>query len=257
MAEDAPPAMEALPAPHVDIDALPYVDSQYTNPAIKSQVDALIASELKTFAPKDYLEHLPPMHEPNFDAHPLLQAEWMRVCEQQPMSKMDTSRRPIPQPRELPRVALASPLVPQPPQRAGAPTPRRYQLDPPPAARQMEPKAWQRAVDNAQAQLEHQSNRLVNLELLQKHGANLWRLNLQGLEAASARLEREQSAVGAEIEALNRKRKAEQTEVGPKLARLEAEWVAAVKKNMQIEAATQRLEVENAAARRALDPTSQ
>lgn len=224
MAEDAPPAMEALPAPHVDIDALPYVDSQYTNPAIKSQVDALIASELKTFAPKDYLEHLPPMHEPNFDAHPLLQAEWMRVCEQQPMSKMDTSR---------------------------------YQLDPPPAARQMEPKAWQRAVDNAQAQLEHQSNRLVNLELLQKHGANLWRLNLQGLEAASARLEREQSAVGAEIEALNRKRKADQTEVGPKLACLEAEWVAAVKKNMQIEAATQRLEAENAAARRALDPTSQ
>ena len=58
--------------------------------------------------------------------HPLLQAEWMRVCDQQPMPKMDTSR---------------------------------YQVDPPSASQQSDPKAWQQAVRNAQAQLEHQATR--------------------------------------------------------------------------------------------------
>ena len=35
--------------------------------------------------------------------------------------------------------------------------------------------AWTAAVNNAHAQLEHQGNRLTNLELLLKHGATAWR----------------------------------------------------------------------------------
>ena len=93
MVGDGDATMAALPAPHTDVDALPYVDRQYNDPALKAQVDAMIEAELKTFKPsRDYLAHLPELHEPNFDDHPLLQAEWMRVCEEQPMSKMDTSR---------------------------------------------------------------------------------------------------------------------------------------------------------------------
>ena len=42
----------------------------------------------------------------------------------------------------------------------------------------------------------------------------------------------------------------------PKLQRLEAEWVAAVKKNAAIEAACEQLEGECAQLRRHLDPTS-
>eukprot|EP00966_Prymnesium_polylepis_P071343 1657410-Prymnesium_polylepis.1 len=136
----------------------------------------------------------------------------MRICDQQPMPKLDTTR---------------------------------YQLDPPPSSRQTDLAAWQKSIDNAQAQLEHQANRCVrardqnnctrgtgahcnpaqpsyprvgrrveraacisggarwlvraervhcgfvcrisNLELLQKHGANAWRAHLNGLEAASNR----------------------------------------------------------------------
>ena len=63
----------------------------------------------------------------------------------------------------------------------------RYQLDGPPPARQTDLKAWGRSVGNAQAQLEHQDNRLVNLELLQRHGANTWRAHLQALEAIATR----------------------------------------------------------------------
>ena len=78
---------------------------------------------------------------------------WMRVCDGQPMPKIDTSR---------------------------------YALDPPPPAQQTDPEAWRRAVQNAQSQLEHQNTRLGNLELLQQHGAPLWRAHLDVLDKASA-----------------------------------------------------------------------
>jgi DNA repair ATPase RecN len=52
----------------------------------------------------------------------------MRICDQQPMPKLDTTR---------------------------------YQLDPPPSSRQTDLAAWQKSIDNAQAQLEHQANRCV------------------------------------------------------------------------------------------------
>ena len=56
----------------------------------------------------------------------MLQAEWMRVCDRQPMPRLDVSR---------------------------------YQLEPPPAAKQADPVAWRRAVENAEAMLEHQATR--------------------------------------------------------------------------------------------------
>ena len=43
----------ALPAPATLLDALPYVDRQYE--AMKPEVDAMIAAEQRTFAPRDYL----------------------------------------------------------------------------------------------------------------------------------------------------------------------------------------------------------
>lgn len=42
--------------------------------------------------------------------------------------------------------------------------------------------AWQAALDNAQAQLEHQQNRVDNLELLLHYSGNAWRLYNEGLE---------------------------------------------------------------------------
>jgi hypothetical protein len=62
-----------LPPPHMDIDALPYIDQQYT-PAMQKQVESLIEAELKTFKPaKDYLAQWP-MHEPDFEVHARLSA---------------------------------------------------------------------------------------------------------------------------------------------------------------------------------------
>mmetsp|Transcript_10815 Transcript_10815/g.32210 ORF Transcript_10815/g.32210 Transcript_10815/m.32210 type:complete len:226 (-) Transcript_10815:272-949(-) len=221
-ASDDPPPM--LRAPRVEIDALPYIDGQYNEPAMRAEVERLIAEELKTFAPRpDALAHLPAA-EPDFANHPMLQAEWLRVNAQEPMPTMDVSR---------------------------------YQLDPPPKQKQQDPMAWERSVGNAQAQLEHQATRLDNLELLQQHGANQWLAHLSNLERASSRLASEAAGLSQEVDGVNRSRKEEQVELQPKLARLEAGWVGGVKKNLQIEAECLRLEAECAAMRKQLDPTAQ
>ncbi len=44
-------------------------------------------------------------------------------------------------------------------------------------------ESWHRAVLNAQTQIEHQVNRLENLELLKSFGANAWRHHLVYLES--------------------------------------------------------------------------
>ena len=75
--------------------------------------------------------------------------------------------------------------------------------------------------------------------------------HLNSLEAASKALGAGVAAAAAEVEATNRKRKAEQTEAGPRLMRLEAEWVQGVKKNLEIESQCLRLEHEVAAMRSA------
>jgi len=221
---DAEQATALLPAPRIDVDALPYIDSQYNNPRMKAHVDALIEAELKTFRPSgDHLERWP-MYEPNFEDHPLLEVEWMRVCDGQSMPKIDTSR---------------------------------YALDPPPPGQQTDPDAWRLAVQNAQSQLEHQGTRLGNLELLQQHGAQLWRAHLDVLDKASASFARASEDLNGRVETLNRKRKAEQLAAGPRLAELEAEWVGGVKKNLEIESQCLKLEAECAALRQAVEAKRQ
>eukprot|EP00326_Haptolina_ericina_P030515 CAMPEP_0181171352 /NCGR_PEP_ID=MMETSP1096-20121128/1862_1 /TAXON_ID=156174 ORGANISM="Chrysochromulina ericina, Strain CCMP281" /NCGR_SAMPLE_ID=MMETSP1096 /ASSEMBLY_ACC=CAM_ASM_000453 /LENGTH=147 /DNA_ID=CAMNT_0023258991 /DNA_START=112 /DNA_END=555 /DNA_ORIENTATION=- len=144
----------ALPPPHTEIDALPYVDTQFNKTEVRKLVNSLIEEEKKTFKPEqDYLAQWP-LHEPDFEDHPVLHVEWLRVCDEQPMPRLDTSR---------------------------------YQLEAPPRSMQTDLAAWQASVDNAHSQLEHQANRLCNLELLQKHGANAWRAHLNALEAANKR----------------------------------------------------------------------
>lgn len=49
--------------------------------------------------------------------------------------------------------------------------------------------AWGKACDNAHAQLEHQLNRITNLELLLKYGSNAWRAQAQLDEALLKQME--------------------------------------------------------------------
>jgi pre-mRNA-splicing factor SPF27 len=82
------------------------------------------------------------------------------------------------------------------------------------------------------------------LELLQKYGANAWRMynfQLEGqLNALKHVLEQEKSRVVA----CNQERKAAQLDVGAKLSRLEKQWYELVSKNAQLEAACLGVEVQ-------------
>lgn len=66
---------------------------------------------------------------------------------------------------------------------------RRFELEPPGLAERNKPEAWKSALENAEAQLEHQSLRLLNLELMLKYAPNAWRMHGQNLEATDARLQ--------------------------------------------------------------------
>ena len=66
------------------------------------------------------------------------------------------------------------------------------------------------------------------------------------------RLASVQSDLASQVEAVNRKRKVDQMDVGPHLTRLESEWVGAVKKNLEIEGHCMRMENECAALQKRL-----
>ncbi len=101
------------------------------------------------------------------------------------------------------------------------------------------------------------ARRLGNLERLAAHGAPLWKAHLSTLDAAAASFSRAQEEVDAQIEAVNRKRKSDQLAAGPRLVHLESQWVAAVKKNLEIEAQCLRLEATCAQLKEAVEAKRQ
>ncbi len=79
----------------------------------------------------------------------------------------------------------------------------RFRLDPPPAAKRGDAAAWRAALDNAHAQLEHQLNRIANLELLLKFGPNTWRAQAQLSGAAAKQLEAKLADTRKQVGALS------------------------------------------------------
>ena len=74
----------------------------------------------------------------------------------------------------------------------------------------------QRAPHAMELTLPHRSpRRLTNLELLQKHGANTWLAHLNSLDVANSGLAAVRDELAGQIEAINRKRKAEQARAPP------------------------------------------
>lgn len=118
----------------------------------------------------------------------------------------------------------------------------RYKLDPPANASAADLHAWQSAICNAQAQLEHQSNRSANLELLKKYGAAAWRVSNEQLTALRNNLATSLENVKGQIESLNRKRKSEQVQAGSDFALLENGYYSLIWKNHEIELACSQLQ---------------
>ena len=105
--------------------------------------------------PKDYLEEMPPAREIDWSGCPLLEKAFARVAE----GKGGLDR----------------------------PDGARYELAPPPKNKRNDEKAWEVAVKNARAQLEHQTLRVQNLELAAKFAPAAWRAHNAHLETNIAR----------------------------------------------------------------------
>jgi pre-mRNA-splicing factor SPF27 len=88
----------------------------------------------------------------------------------------------------------------------------RYRLDPP--AQRNDLAAWRKALDNAHSQLEHQHLRVLNQELMLKHGDKVWRVQVAADEAAAKGLEAQLAGVKRDIDAINQQRKLSQHAAG-------------------------------------------
>lgn len=119
---------------------------------------------------------------------------------------------------------------------------KRYELPTPPPGKLGEIQAWQESVDNSFAQLEHQSIRTLNLELMDKYGIETWKSALEIMVQMSAKAQKQLQEIKKEIQDVNWNRKSKQLQTGEKLSQLNQQWVSLVSCNYEIERAVLNLE---------------
>jgi pre-mRNA-splicing factor SPF27 len=152
----------------------------------------LIDEETKRYHPnKNYIDYLPPLQLDNF-LSPLLKIEMDRLSSRQPMETLSM---------------------------------KRYELPQPSTAQKNDVKAWEDCVNNSYAQLEHQNERIINLELLFQYGSNEWKLHNELLSRMVEQENKVLKSLKNQIQEVNWKRKTEQTKVGAELSDLSNQLV--------------------------------
>ncbi|PLW44126.1 hypothetical protein PCANC_13797 [Puccinia coronata f. sp. avenae] len=105
-------------------------------------------------------------------------------------------------------------------------------------------KGWEDALSNTKSQLEHQRLRLINLDLIGKHGANHWKLSNFLVEQEIPKVEKLVEHYKNEIDNVNRRRKAHQTDVGDRLTDLAQKWQNLISTNISLEITNLNLKLE-------------
>eukprot|EP00112_Aurelia_sp_Birch-Aquarium-sp1_P001993 Seg1219.5 transcript_id=Seg1219.5/GoldUCD/mRNA.D3Y31 product="Pre-mRNA-splicing factor SPF27" protein_id=Seg1219.5/GoldUCD/D3Y31 len=192
-------------------DALPYIDQDYEEPGVRDTVNSLIEEETRRYRPtKNYLEYLP---EPKFGTFetPVMKKEFERIANKQPVEHLSM---------------------------------KRYELPQPTANQKTDVSAWNECLRNSMAQLEHQSTRIANLELLSQFGADAWRSHNEVLQQMLDEQQRQLNHLRKHIQDINWDRKSAQIKAGEELQMLESSWIGLVSKNYEIERACATLEAE-------------
>jgi pre-mRNA-splicing factor SPF27 len=173
------------------------------------QALAMVDEECRRYKPsKNYLEHLPSVNMTIFETE-MMKNEFHRLESGARLETMNTKRYELPAPTNLSEI-----------------------------------QAWQESVDNSFAQLEHQTIRYLNLELLQKYGCESWKAALEILVGMSAKAQKQLAELKKEIQDVNWRRKNKQIQTGEKLNQLNNQWVSLVSCNFEIEDAIKKLEVQ-------------
>ncbi|KAI9487229.1 MAG: Pre-mRNA-splicing factor SPF27 [Benjaminiella poitrasii] len=200
-------AIEGTSRPDVDIDALPYVDRELDDENMKITVERMIEQEMRRMKRKERSDL--PLNIDLFEKDDLLKKEIERIEKKQPLDALDI---------------------------------KRYELQGPDDENELE--GWKSAVDNTKSQLESQAGSMFNLELLQKYGANAWRVHNYQLEADLAAIKKNTEVLRNKILEINRERKNEQTEAAASLSSLENKWSDLITQNLQVGIACSALESE-------------
>jgi len=85
---------------------------------------------------------------------------------------------------------------------------------------------------------------MFNLELLQKYGANAWRVHNYQLENDLANIKKNTEYLRNQILEINRERKNDQTQAAASLKSLENKWSDLITQNLQVDIACSALENE-------------
>ncbi|XP_012281520.1 pre-mRNA-splicing factor SPF27 [Orussus abietinus] len=198
-------------AGEVIVDALPYIDQGYDEPGVRAAALAMVEEETRRYRPtKNYLEHLPVLNINAFETE-VMKHEFERMQNRLPMEVLSM---------------------------------KRYELPPPLPGKMNDLSAWNESVENSSAQLEHQSTRICNLELMMDYGCEAWKSYLEVLVQLVGQAQKQLQLLRKKIQEVNWQRKSMQTQGGEKLRALEAQWVGLVSKNYEIEQACVHLEEE-------------
>ncbi|RHZ53187.1 hypothetical protein Glove_449g7 [Diversispora epigaea] len=203
--------MDSADHSEVIIDSLPYIDREIDYGGVRAKVDKLVEQEMRrrpTGSKRDQALNFPSNFE-FFKDSPILSTEYQRVQQGKPIIEMDTNRYKLPDPED-----------------------------------KTDLESWKKAVDNSKSQLNHQNLRSYNLELLQKYGANAWRVHNFQLEHELQQYQKTLEEYKQNILELNKQRKSEQLQAGSQIENLELKWTEIIGKTLQVEVACASLETE-------------
>ena len=193
------------------VDALPYIDAGFDEPGVRDAVLEMVTEETRRYkATKNYLENLPELRLKDFET-PLMANEFERLQNRQPMEILSM---------------------------------KRYELPSPSAGKMTDIWSWNESVDNSMAQLEHQSIRIDNLDIMLRCGAEGWKQYNDILQQMLSNAQKKLMDLRKQIQEVNWFRKRSQTTAGQKIKNLESEWVSLVSKNYEIERQCLQLELE-------------